>query len=98
MVFITRQTRTPKETLFRLILACAQLWPVFTISILIAMISGFLIWCAETWENEEQFSRTFYYGLFDGFWWAFVSMTTMGYGDKVGCTYKHFCKQLTGVT
>ena len=28
--------------------------------------------------NEDEFGRPFYRGAFDGFWWAFVTMSTVG--------------------
>ena len=33
----------------------------------------------ETKTNNEEFGRPFYRGIFDGFWWAFVTMSTVGY-------------------
>ena len=33
----------------------------------------------ETYFNEEEFPRSFSKGAYEGFWWAFVSMTTVGY-------------------
>lgn len=33
----------------------------------------------ETYFNEEEFPRSFTKGAYEGFWWAFVSMTTVGY-------------------
>lgn len=32
----------------------------------------------ETYFNEEEFPRSFTKGTYEGFWWAFVSMTTVG--------------------
>ena len=71
-----------KSVLESLILKCLNLYPLIVICLLMAIISGFIAWSLETWYNKEEFPRTFLTGLFEGFWWSFVSMTTVGYGDK----------------
>ena len=62
----------------KLLLACQNLWPLLTICLLLAVISGGIAWSIETWANEGEFPRPFHVGLFEGFWWSFVSMTTVG--------------------
>ena len=49
--------------------------------LLIIIIFGMLVWFFERKNNKAQF-RKGYDGLWDGFWWSAVTLTTVGYGDK----------------
>jgi len=47
----------------------------------VLLVFGTLLWFVERGENRYQF-RPGLRGLLDGLWWAAVTMTTVGYGDK----------------
>lgn len=49
---------------------------------LILVVVGLICWFFERRSNEDMFHKSPRKGIWDGFWWAGVTMTTIGYGDK----------------
>jgi ABC-type amino acid transport substrate-binding protein len=49
---------------------------------LLLIVVGFICWLLERGTNDEMFNKSPRKGIWDGFWWAGVTMTTIGYGDK----------------
>lgn len=74
--------KSNKDMAINIVQGCTKMWPLLAVCILMSLIAGFFGWIMETWSNPDEFPRPFLNGLMEGFWWAFISMTTIGYGDK----------------
>jgi ABC-type amino acid transport substrate-binding protein len=51
----------------------------FFLSIIVA---GHILWLMERNANQDDFPKAYLPGVFEAVWWAAVTVTTVGYGDK----------------
>ncbi|XP_028403045.1 uncharacterized protein LOC114525810 [Dendronephthya gigantea] len=78
--FIVRKEETNMSEL--LLMNILGNWPLAAVMVCLAFAAGAVMWWFEKSGNSEEFTTSAFRGVLNGFWWAYVTMTTVGYGDR----------------
>jgi len=82
--FIVRDELDIHKIVTTLIINVFKVWPLLIVAYAITTVFGILIWFTDQFSNPDEFTiGSSIKGPCIGFWFAFVTMTTVGYGDVV---------------
>jgi polar amino acid transport system substrate-binding protein len=68
-------------------LVSLNILPVIGLLILLSLTAGTIVWLFEARRNREMFGGGTLRGIGSGIWWAIVTLSTVGYGDKAPKTF-----------
>jgi len=80
-IAVASQPQSRKSAVFQRFFTMRFLQAVLALLVTL-VVAGFFIWLFEFRANPEMFSKNPLRGIASGAWWAAVTMTTVGYGDK----------------
>lgn len=84
-VAVSKEREPGLTAIFDALISTEFLKVIGFIAVLMAIVGG-LVWLFERSRNAQQFEKEARRGLLSGLWWAAVTMTTVGYGDKAPIT------------
>eukprot|EP00795_Rhopilema_esculentum_P001278 gene1278-15663_t len=67
--------------------AMINVWPMYIVLIIMTLLAGIFVWFFEHRSNPEFSKDHYVMGILQGCWWAFISATTVGYGDLTPRTF-----------